>query len=281
MKIIEHGGFAIGDIINNNWQLLSIERKPKSGRNRVMYKVKCLKCNFIDENECYMIVKRKSCKNCKNIDVNSMIGFRQKRLTIIEILSQRDQYGNIICKCQCDCGNIFTTTLSSINKGTGSCGCLNKEPTTLRHGMTDTRIHRIWRNMKSRCYNPNATYYEYYGGRGIKVCNEWYNSFESFYYWSINNGYNDELTLDRINKNGHYEPYNCRWISMYDQCYNKRNNIIINHYGEKTVKDISKIYNMNPEKVRYMYNKGTLQQHLRKLEGNCIKEMVNQLSKLK
>lgn len=87
--------------------------------------------------------------------------------------------------------------------------------------------------MKQRCYNSNSSVYKHYGGRGIKVCDEWVNSFENFYKWSINNGFDPELTIDRINVNGNYEPSNCRWVSWEVQARNRTNNLIIEYEGKE------------------------------------------------
>lgn len=94
----------------------------------------------------------------------------------------------------------------------------------IKHGKRKTRLYRIWANMKTRCYNPNYTQYKDYGGRGITVCNEWKNDFQAFYDWSISNGYNDILQIDRIDNNKSYEPSNCRWVDRKTQGRNKRNN---------------------------------------------------------
>ena len=87
--------------------------------------------------------------------------------------------------------------------------------------MTDSRIYRIWHNMKNRCFYPGDKHFNDYGGRGITVCDEWKNDFKSFHDWSMNNGYSDELTIDRIDNDGNYEPSNCRWITMKEQCKNR------------------------------------------------------------
>lgn len=84
------------------------------------------------------------------------------------------------------------------------------------------RIYRIWCTMKSRCSNINHPDYQYYGGRGITVCEEWRLNFMSFKEWSLENGYYDSLTIDRVNNNGNYEPLNCRWATMKEQSINKR-----------------------------------------------------------
>ena len=94
-----------------------------------------------------------------------------------------------------------------------------------RHGMKHTRIYETWCGMKKRCYNPNSKSYKDYGERGIVVCDEWKNDFLSFYNWSVQNGYGENLQIDRIDTNGNYEPSNCRWITHAEQQRNRRNNI--------------------------------------------------------
>lgn len=93
------------------------------------------------------------------------------------------------------------------------------------------RLYRIWSSMKRRCNNPHSDKYTYYGGRGISVCEEW-NSFEEFYRWSVENGYNDTLSIDRIDPDGNYEPSNCRWATLKEQMNNKRNNQMFNYEGQ-------------------------------------------------
>lgn len=115
----------------------------------------------------------------------------------------------------------------------------------------NNRIYNIWYNIKRRCLNPNNKDYKNYGARGIKICDEWVNSFMNFYNWSINNGYNDNLTIDRIDYNGNYEPSNCRWITMEEQHNNCRTNIIYNIDGVKgTLTQLCRIYNMPYTTVR-------------------------------
>lgn len=100
------------------------------------------------------------------------------------------------------------------------------------HGMTETRLYRTWCGIKDRCYNPNVEHYNRYGGRGIKVCDSWKESFEAFRDWAISAGYDEaktgrEQSLDRINVNGDYEPDNCRWISMKQQARNRSDTVFI------------------------------------------------------
>jgi len=97
--------------------------------------------------------------------------------------------------------------------------------------MTGTRIHNIWRGIKVRCYNPNSKSYSHYGGRGIKMSSEWYKSFLSFNEWSMKNGYDDLLTIDRIDVDGDYCASNCRWVDMKSQQNNRSNNRLITFNG--------------------------------------------------
>lgn len=139
-------------------------------------------------------------------------------------------------QCQCDCGNTVTVLGIHLRSGhTTSCGCYSsktaKESMTI-HGMSGTRLHNIWKNMISRCTNLKHPNYPLYGGRGISVCDEWRTSFDAFCSWSVNNGYADNLSLDRIDVNQGYRPENCRWITQKGQCNNTRRNINVELNGE-------------------------------------------------
>ncbi len=131
--------------------------------------------------------------------------------------------------CKCDCGNTVIVRSLSLRKGEAkSCGCLrveqakeNLKTIKPKHGLRFTRLYGIWKNMIQRCYNPKAVHYDRYGGRGIKICNDWKDDPETFYKWAMSNGYTDELTIDRINNDGNYEPSNCRWITMKEQAQNR------------------------------------------------------------
>ena len=128
--------------------------------------------------------------------------------------------------CLCDCGNFKVVTSKNLKRGNvKSCGCLLFESkTNLKHGMSTTKIYRIWCGMKRRCNSKNDRAYINYGARGIKVCDEWNNSFELFYRWAINNGYKEGLTIERIDNDKGYTPDNCKWATMEEQGHNKRNN---------------------------------------------------------
>lgn len=119
-----------------------------------------------------------------------------------------------------------------------------------------SRLYRIWCNMRYRCEKEYNTHYERYGGRGIKVCTEW-NSFKNFESWALSHGYSDELTIDRIDNNGNYEPFNCRWVDMATQCKNKENSRMITFRNETMhMIDMAAKYNLPISVVRSRFSKG-------------------------
>ena len=101
-----------------------------------------------------------------------------------------------------------------------------------KHGMCDTGIYNVWRNIHQKCLNPNNPSYKYYGGRGISFCQEWHD-FMVFYKWAIESGYRPGLTIDRINNDGDYTPDNCRWVTMKVQSLNKRNIMMVEYNGKR------------------------------------------------
>lgn len=118
-------------------------------------------------------------------------------------------------RCKCDCGNeAIVKSCNLYQHITLSCGCYHKETFThATHGRSRTRLYRIWCAMKDRCNRPGAINYKWYGGSGVKVCDEWSNSFTAFSEWAKSSGYKDDLTIDRIDSSRGYEPNNCRWIT--------------------------------------------------------------------
>lgn len=168
--------------------------------------------------------------------------------------------GNRMWECRCDCGSTTKVLGYDLKNGkTRSCGCLRKEVTAIRsremlstHGMTGTRLYRIWCGMKSRCYYKNHIEYINYGGRGIRVCQDWESSFESFFSWAMVNGYSDNLTIDRIDNDGDYCPTNCRWSTYREQENNRRGLRLLTYKGEtKTLSEWAKEFNMSPQILHY------------------------------
>lgn len=184
-------------------------------------------------------------------------GEKYSRLTAIEFVGVTENTKKAIWKFKCDCGNEIDVRFDKVKNGDYvSCGCLRNER-RIKHGMRYYRIYSIWCDMKKRCNNENQSHYGDYGGRGIKVCEEWNDSFLSFYNWSIGDGYNDKLTIDRINVNGNYEPNNCRWVEVEVQHYNKRNTIYIDINGEnKTIKELSEEFNLTYNLIYNRYRRG-------------------------
>lgn len=155
-----------------------------------------------------------------------MTGQKYGMLTVLHKNRQNYKCGRILWVCQCECGKQITAERGNLIHGRiKSCGCLkNARIATVNktHGLTHTRLHRIWLNMKTRCYNPRYKQYESYMGRGISICDEWKDDFKAFYDWAIANGYKDNLSIDRINNDGNYEQSNCRWVDSYVQANNRR-----------------------------------------------------------
>ena len=116
--------------------------------------------------------------------------------------------------CQCSCGTEQEVFIGNLRKG-HSKGC--KTCATVVHGMTGTRLYRIWHNMRDRCYNPKHVFYKYYGGCGVEVCQEWRESSQAFISWALKNGYTDTLTISRFGDLGNYEPTNCSWETLEEQ----------------------------------------------------------------
>ena len=154
-----------------------------------------------------------------------LTGQRFGRL-VVKRRTDNAKYGGARWLCTCDCGENTTCLSGNLRGGKSkSCGCFNKEiaiKTRTTHGMSGTREYVTWRSMKNRCQNPNSTVFDHYGGRGITICKEWVDSFETFYrdMGDKPNG----LTLDRIDTNGDYTPSNCRWATQSVQCRNQRRN---------------------------------------------------------
>lgn len=154
-----------------------------------------------------------------------------------------------LCKCKCGNGKIKSIYYNDIMSGKSlSCGCLRNErirKSSSTHGESNTRLYGIWLAMRKRCENKNFIEFYNYGGRGISVCNEWTRSFESFRDWSLTNGYEENLSIDRIDTNGNYCPENCRWADAITQANNTRRNNLATFCGEtKTVKEWSRVLNI-------------------------------------
>ncbi len=147
------------------------------------------------------------------------------RLTVIEHAGSRDK--KALWRCRCSCGQEAIVVGILLRNGhTKSCGCWRSDNWFIQkqtHGESHTRLYRIWSGMRNRCANANNHAFSRYGARGICVCAEWH-QFEHFRDWAMANGYADDLTIDRINNDGHYEPGNCRWATHAQQVRNQPQN---------------------------------------------------------
>lgn len=194
-----------------------------------------------------------------------MVGKRFGRLTITEFLGTHkfsDKYYLHVVEAKCDCGLVDNYSAATIKVGHSlSCGCYAKERASEVHtihghasGYKTTRAYRSWHAMKRRCNDPKNNYYHRYGGRGIKVCDRWLNSFEDF----LNDMGEPPLnhTLDRYpNKNGNYEPTNCRWATGSQQMHNISTNVFHLYKGEYLcVSDLEKISTVTSKTIRHRIN---------------------------
>ena len=188
---------------------------------------------------------------------------RFNRLLVLERTKNKGK--KTAWKCLCDCGNIvYVETTNLTSNRTKSCGCLKMEKLIQRsttHNQRHTKLYEVWKTMKQRCFNPNNQSFHRYGGRGISVCEEWKNSFSSFYEWSIKNEYKEGFSIDRIDNNGDYCPKNCRWADKLTQANNTRTNKYISFQGEvKTLAQWSRILNIPYKKLQSQLQNKTLEE---------------------
>lgn len=193
--------------------------------------------------------------------VHDLTGQKFGLLTVIGLAETDTRKTYWVCKC--DCGNMKTVRSDSLLCGAiKSCGCIKRKQDEVnltknhRHKMSGTRIYQEWQGMKGRCYNKGYARYANWGGRGIEVCEQWRNSFENFYAWAMANGYQDDLTIDRIDNNGDYCTGNCRWVSQQEQSRNRRSNINITiGNSTRTLIEWCEIFQVDYAKVNARYHR--------------------------
>ena len=185
-----------------------------------------------------------------------LTGQKFGRLTVIkeaESQIRKDKKGRKkMWLCKCDCGNEHTVLQDSLVNGTTkSCGCLAHEPHPDPEAMTNKypKLCKTLHGIKSRCCNPTDPHHKLYYDRGIKVCDEWKNNTMAFIEWSLANGYREDLSIDRIDVNGNYEPSNCRWATNLEQAYNRRCTVKYTIYGKE--------YNLHEIEETFKIKRGT------------------------
>lgn len=199
-----------------------------------------------------------------------LTGQRFGRLVVIEESGRRGVFK--LWHCICDCGNETYVTTNHLRYGdTKSCGCYNREHQRElhnRHGMTKTRLHTIWRQMRRRCTDPKHSRYHRYGKRGITYCDEW-NSFENFRDWALTHGYSDDKSIDRIDNDKNYCPENCTWSTPKEQARNRSTS----HYEHgKTLAEWAELLNVDYRILQQRISYGlTLEEALTK-PVRCYKD---------
>lgn len=179
---------------------------------------------------------------------DNLVGLHFGRLTVIDFY-KTDSCGHSLWLCECSCGNQVIVTGTNLKRGvTTSCGCKRNEIAVDRlktHGMYGTRLYHSWAGMMRRCNNPNDRLYHRYGGRGISICDEW-KDFAKFSKWAVENGYSDDLTIDRINNDKGYYPENCRWTNRITQSNNTSQNHRITYNNiTKTIAEWSRVFELS------------------------------------
>lgn len=195
---------------------------------------------------------------------NNLVGKRFERLKVIEKVKGKilkSGFEQQTYKCICDCGNETIVSYSALMTGnTKSCGCLFKEDLIDRnttHGMSSTKLYDVWKGMFQRCYNKYNKSYRYYGGKGIRICDEWKNDFQVFYEWAQLSGYKEGLEIDRIDGKGNYEPGNCKWSTRTEQMNNVSDNKIWEVNGvSHTQAEWSKLFDIDQDLVSGRLNAG-------------------------
>lgn len=185
------------------------------------------------------------------------------RAIVLKRVENKGRYVRWLCKC--DCGNEFIALTTHLRNGSvKSCGCLRKEiainkskTINTKHGKHKTRLYKIWAAIKGRCFNKNNCAYKNYGARGITICDEWLNNYPAFEKWANANGYNETLTIDRIDVNGNYCPNNCRWATKREQQNNRRNCHYITYKGEtKTIAEWARTLHISHKRIEGRISRG-------------------------
>lgn len=220
------------------------------------------------------------CRQCST--GKSLTSKKFGRLTVIKDSGQRAGNGSILWECDCSCGkkgNLVRGT-DLLNGTIKSCGCYSTDKlreVATTHGLSKvngkkTKLFMAWDSMRQRCYNKNHASYKDYGGRGIDICPEWYGDFKVFHEWAVNNGFSEELSIDRIDNDKGYSPDNCRWVDAKTQIRNRRNTVTYEWQGEEyTLAELGELSGVNKMTIKSRLNSGaTLKEALSPKVGNSV-----------
>lgn len=193
--------------------------------------------------------------------IRDLSGYQFGRLTVIrkaldsELTPQQLKSADSCWLCHCQCGKDLLVFRYNLTTGhTRSCGCSRigqRRPGNKGKSSGDKRIKNIWQSMNARCYLKSHKHYKHYGGKGIRICDEWLHSFEAFRIWMLKNGYTDDLTIDRIDNDLGYSPENCRLITMIEQQSNKLNSITCDSGKSLRAECLERGLNYSTIRMRY------------------------------
>lgn len=213
---------------------------------------------FDDQTVCKINDLYNSEKEKEEERILCIVGQRFGRLLVERYIGKIDTQNRYLCIC--DCGNKTEVSYHELISGAKkSCGCLRRDVQQVihtKHGDSHKRLYKIYRGMLSRCYNTNQETYRRYWGRGIVVCDEWHD-YDVFREWALSHGYNDDLTIDRIDNSKGYSPDNCRWIPSSQQAANQTTNKIITIDGVSHImSEWCRVYGINPGTVWHRIDDG-------------------------
>jgi hypothetical protein len=235
---------------------IKLGKRSESGQNIWVFRCDCgVEKEFQRGNVLSGVTK--SCGCLKKEKTKDITGQKFWRLTAIKFIGMNKRKEKIWLF-SCDCGVQKELVAREVVRGkTKSCGCLHHENACLKkHGDVGTRLYYIWRGMRQRCTNTNNEGYKNYGGRGIRVCEEW-KEYIDFKNWALLNGYSKDLTIDRKNTNGNYEPSNVRWATKTEQTRNRRNTLWYEIDGiKKPLVEWCEIFNISLDTVNGRLHRG-------------------------
>ena len=250
--------FPKEDITGNTYGHLTVlgfsYRHPTNGKP--YWKCQCVCGKKIDV-EGYNL-KCGNTKSCGCVNIQNLVGKTFGRLTVVRKSDRVDtKWHQTYWVCECSCGNVVEHTTAALNSGqTTSCGCYLRDRVSpaRTHGEYKTELYSKWFHMNSRCYSPKAGNYPNYGGRGIRVCDEWKDNYVAFRDWSYKHGWKSGLTLDRWDPNDGYNPDNCRWIPLSDQ--SKTSRVTVKEYKGRTIEEMCRDYNVPYELAKQRIRNG-------------------------